>query len=92
MVYTLRALKPELADTKIYVDPPYVLANGGDGRDRQKDGAGALGGCGHTFSERVVVDPQSPRYMERNDSPEQIDAWNRIWAFFDRNLHPAKGG
>jgi len=91
MVYTLRALKPELADTKIYVDPPYVLSNGGDGRDRQKDGQGALGGCGHTFSERVVVDPSSPRYMERNDSPEQIDAWNRIWAFFDRNLHPGQG-
>jgi dipeptidyl aminopeptidase/acylaminoacyl peptidase len=91
MVYTLRALKPELADTKIYVDPPYVLANGGDGHDRQKDGQGALGGCGHTFSERVVTDPNSPRYLERNDSPEQIDAWNRIWSFFGKNLNPDKG-
>jgi dipeptidyl aminopeptidase/acylaminoacyl peptidase len=75
MVYTLRALKPDLADTKIYVDPPYIPA---------------LGGCGHTFSERVVLDPASPRYMERDDTPDQIDAWNRTWAFFGRNLHPEK--
>jgi dipeptidyl aminopeptidase/acylaminoacyl peptidase len=91
MVYTLRALKPELADTKIYENPPYLLANGGDGRDPRKDGQGILGGCGHTFSERVVMDPNSPRYMERADSPEQIDAWNRIWAFFRKNLNPDKG-
>ncbi|HET9777574.1 MAG TPA: alpha/beta fold hydrolase [Gemmatimonadaceae bacterium] len=91
MVYTLRALKPELADTKIYVDPPYLLAGGKNGKDPKVDGQGALGGCGHTFSERVVLDPNSPRYMERDDSPEQIDAWNRIWAFFARNLHPEQG-
>jgi dipeptidyl aminopeptidase/acylaminoacyl peptidase len=90
MVYTLKALKPELADTKIYVDPPYLLAGGKNGKDPKTDGQGALGGCGHTFSERVVLDPNSPRYMERDDSPEQIDAWNRIWAFFERNLHPGK--
>jgi hypothetical protein len=29
--------------------------------------------------------------MERADSPEQIDAWNRIWAFFRKNLNPDKG-
>ena len=74
MVYTLMALKPQLADTKIYVDPP-------EGWE----------GCGHTFSQRIVTDPNSPKYLERDDSPEQIDAWNRIWAFFDRNLHPEKG-
>jgi dienelactone hydrolase len=91
MVYTLRALKPELADTKIYVDPPYLLANGKSGTDPKKDGQGALGGCGHTFSERVVLDRNSPRYMERDDTPEQADAWKRIWAFFDRNLHPEQG-
>jgi dipeptidyl aminopeptidase/acylaminoacyl peptidase len=91
MVYTLRALKPDLADTKIYVDPPYVVSDTSDGRNRQKDGQGALGGCGHTFSERVFTNPNSPRYMERNDSPEQIDAWNRIWAFFRKNLNPDKG-
>jgi hypothetical protein len=76
MVYTLEALKPKLADTKIYVDPPYIAR---------------LGGCGHTFSERVVLDRNSPRYMERDDTPEQIDAWNRIWAFFERNLKPGRG-
>jgi dipeptidyl aminopeptidase/acylaminoacyl peptidase len=91
MIYTLRALKPELADTKIYVDPPYVVNDSTDGRNRQKDGQGSLGGCGHTFSERVFTNPNSPRYMERNDSPEQIDAWNRIWSFFRKNLNPDKG-
>jgi dipeptidyl aminopeptidase/acylaminoacyl peptidase len=76
MVYTLMALKPTLADTKIYVDPPFLQE---------------LGGCGHTFSERVTIDPKSPKYLERDDSPEQIDAWNRIWAFFGRTLHPEIG-
>jgi dipeptidyl aminopeptidase/acylaminoacyl peptidase len=76
MVYTLQALHPELTDAKIYKDPPYLQA---------------LGGCGHTFSERVVLDPNSPRYMERDDTPEQIDAWNRIWAFFRKNLNPDRG-
>jgi dipeptidyl aminopeptidase/acylaminoacyl peptidase len=91
MVYTLRALKPDLADTKIYVNPPYLLRDGASGVDPEKDGGGALGGCGHTFSERVVLDPNSPRYMERDDTPEQIDAWNRIWSFFKKNLNPDKG-
>jgi hypothetical protein len=40
-------------------------------------------GCGHTFSRRV-----NPVTLERNDSPEQIDSWNRTWAFFERNLKP----
>jgi dipeptidyl aminopeptidase/acylaminoacyl peptidase len=66
MVYTLRALKPNLAETKIYKDPPPGRA-----------------GCGHTFSRRV-----NPETLEREDSPEQIDSWNRTWAFFQRNLKP----
>lgn len=74
MIYTLMALKPTLADTKIYVNPP-------EGWE----------GCGHTFSQRIVTDTSSSRYLERDDSPEQVDAWNRIWAFFGRNLHPEKG-
>jgi dipeptidyl aminopeptidase/acylaminoacyl peptidase len=74
MVYTLMALHPTLADTKIYKDPPPGPA-----------------GCGHTFSERVIMDDKSPRYLQRDDSPEQIDAWNRIWAFFGKNLNPDKG-
>jgi dipeptidyl aminopeptidase/acylaminoacyl peptidase len=91
MVYTLMALHPTLTDAKIYKDPPYILSNGADGRDGRTDGQGALGGCGHTFSERVVTDRNSPRYLERADSPEQIDAWNRIWAFFEKHLNPNKG-
>lgn len=68
MVYTLRALKPDLAETRIYVDPP-------PGR----------GGCGHTFNRRV-----SPTTLEREDTPEQVDSWNRTWAFFEWNLRPLK--
>jgi dipeptidyl aminopeptidase/acylaminoacyl peptidase len=68
MVYTLRALKPDLAETKIYVDPP----PGG-------------GGCGHTFNRRVTA-----LGMERDDTPEQIDSWNRTWTFFEWNLRPMK--
>jgi dipeptidyl aminopeptidase/acylaminoacyl peptidase len=66
MVYTLRALKPDLAETKIYINPPQ-----GDG------------GCGHTFSRRV-----NATGTERDDSPEQIDSWNRTWTFFEWNLRP----
>jgi dipeptidyl aminopeptidase/acylaminoacyl peptidase len=66
MVYTLMALKPALAETKIYKDPP-------PGSE----------GCGHTFSRRV-----DRTTLERQDSPEQIDSWNRTWAFFERNLKP----
>ena len=65
-VYTLRALKPDLAETKIYVNPP----QGG-------------GGCGHTFNRRV-----NAASTMRDDTPEQIDSWNRTWTFFDWNLRP----
>jgi dipeptidyl aminopeptidase/acylaminoacyl peptidase len=43
---------------------------------------GAAGG-GHTFSRRVDA-----KTLERQDSPEQIDSWNRTWAFFEWNLRP----
>ena len=66
MVYTLRALKPDLAETKIYINPPQ-----GDG------------GCGHTFNRRV-----NRASTERDDTPEQIDSWNRVWTFFEWNLRP----
>jgi dipeptidyl aminopeptidase/acylaminoacyl peptidase len=36
---------------------------------------------GHTFSRRV-----SRQTLEREDSPEQVDSWNRTWAFFARTL------
>lgn len=66
MVWKLRALKPDLAETKIYVDPP-----------------GWGSSVGHAFSRRV--DPQT---LERVDSPEQVDSWNRTWTFFDWWLRP----
>jgi dipeptidyl aminopeptidase/acylaminoacyl peptidase len=68
MVYTLRAMKPDLAETKIYVDPAYRPGSAG---------------CGHGFSRRV-----DPRTLERDDTPEQIDSWNRTWTFFEWNLRP----
>jgi hypothetical protein len=42
---------------------------------------------GRTFSRRV-----NPQTLERDDSPDQIDSWNRAWAFFERTLHPRAGG
>lgn len=65
-IYTLRALKPDLAETKIYVNPPQ-----------------GAGGCGHTFNRRVNASS-----TERDDTPEQIDSWNRTWTFFEWNLRP----
>jgi len=66
MVWKLKALKPDLAETKVYVDPP-----------------GWGGSVGHAFDRRV-----DPVTLERLDTPEQIDSWNRIWQFFDWNLRP----
>jgi dipeptidyl aminopeptidase/acylaminoacyl peptidase len=39
---------------------------------------------GHTFNRRV-----NRQTLERDDSPEQVDSWNRVWAFFEWNLRPA---
>ena len=39
---------------------------------------------GHTFSRRV-----NPQTLERDDSPDQIDSWNRTWTFFEWWLRPA---
>ena len=69
MVWKLRALKPELAETKIYVDPAPWGSSGG-----------------HAFSRRV-----DPNTLERVDSPEQIDSWNRTWVFFEWWLRPYVG-
>lgn len=66
MVWKLRALKPDLAETRIYVDPPTWGSSGG-----------------HAFSRRV-----DPRTLQRVDSPEQIDSWNRTWVFFEWTLRP----
>ncbi|MCC6243711.1 MAG: S9 family peptidase [Gemmatimonadaceae bacterium] len=40
---------------------------------------------GHTFSRRV-----NRQTLELDDSPEQIDSWNRVWAFFERTLNLKK--
>ena len=69
LVWKVRALKPDLAETKIYVDPPTWGSSGG-----------------HAFSRRV-----DPVTLERVDSPEQIDSWNRTWVFFEWWLRPYLG-
>jgi dipeptidyl aminopeptidase/acylaminoacyl peptidase len=61
MVNALRAKKPDLAETKVYVDPA----------------------SGHSFSRRV-----DPATLERLDTPEQRDSWNRTWTFFEWLLRP----
>jgi dipeptidyl aminopeptidase/acylaminoacyl peptidase len=66
LVYALRSQKPDLAETKVYVDPA-PWGNSG----------------GHAFSRRV--DRQT---LQRVDSPEQIDSWNRTWVFFEWILRP----
>jgi len=38
---------------------------------------------GHTFSRRV-----NRETLLREDSPEQIDSWNRVWAFLERHVKP----
>jgi dipeptidyl aminopeptidase/acylaminoacyl peptidase len=73
IVDALRSRKPDLAETKIYVDPPPGPASGG-----------------HTFNRRTNM-----RTLERDDSPEQRDSWNRVWTFFEWHLRPyqqAAGG
>jgi dipeptidyl aminopeptidase/acylaminoacyl peptidase len=61
LIWALRALKPDLAETKIYVDPP----------------------GGHSFARRV-----NPTTLEREDTPEQRDSWNRVWTFLEWHLRP----
>jgi dipeptidyl aminopeptidase/acylaminoacyl peptidase len=61
IISALRAKKPELSETKVYVDPP----------------------SGHSFSRRV-----NRETLERDDTPEQRDSWNRVWAFLEWNLRP----
>jgi dipeptidyl aminopeptidase/acylaminoacyl peptidase len=70
IVDALRSRKPDLAETKTYVNPPTWGATGG-----------------HSFSRRV-----DPNTLQRVDSPEQIDSWNRTWVFFEWILRPYQGG
>jgi dipeptidyl aminopeptidase/acylaminoacyl peptidase len=64
IIDALRARKPALSETKIYVDP----VPGPTSR-------------GHTFSRRT-----NTQTLTRDDSPDQIDSWNRTWTFFEWNL------
>jgi dienelactone hydrolase len=66
IIDALRSRKPDLAETRIYVDPPPGPASGG-----------------HTFNRRVNM-----KTLERDDSPEQRDSWNRTWTFFEWHLRP----
>jgi dipeptidyl aminopeptidase/acylaminoacyl peptidase len=66
LIWALRAQKPDLAETKIYVNPTPGRTSGG-----------------HTFSRRV-----NPNTLEREDSPEQRDSWNRTWTFLEEHLRP----
>ena len=66
IVDALRSRKPDLAETKTYVNPP----RGG----------------------RAAVTPSAAAWirttLQRVESPEQIDSWNRTWVFFEWNLRP----
>ncbi len=66
LIDALRARKPHLAETKVYVEPTPGPSSGG-----------------HTFNRRV-----NPQTLERDDSPEQRDSWNRTWAFLEWWLRP----
>jgi len=66
IVDALRSRKPDLTETKTYVNPAPWGAS-----------------VGHAFSRRV-----DPKTLERVDSPEQIDSWNRTWTFFEWVLRP----
>ena len=66
IIDALRSRKPDLAETKIYVDPPPGHAGGG-----------------HTFNRRANLGT-----LERDDTPEQRDSWNRVWTFFEWHLRP----
>jgi dipeptidyl aminopeptidase/acylaminoacyl peptidase len=66
IVDALRSRKPDLAETKVYVDPEPGPTSGG-----------------HTFNRRV-----NSKTLERDDSPDQRDSWNRTWTFFEWHLRP----
>jgi dipeptidyl aminopeptidase/acylaminoacyl peptidase len=66
IVDALRSRKPDLAETKVYVDPVPGPTS-----------------VGHTFNRRVNL-----KTLERDDSPDQRDSWNRTWTFFEWYLRP----
>ncbi len=66
IIDALRSRKPDLAETRVYVDPTPGPAS-----------------VGHTFNRRTNLET-----LERDDSPEQRDSWNRVWTFFEWHLRP----
>jgi hypothetical protein len=38
---------------------------------------------GHTFNRNV-----DPKTLEKIDTPDQRDSWNRTWTFFEWHLRP----
>lgn len=68
IIDALRSRKPDLAETRVYVDPPP-----------------GSGGGGHTFNRRV-----NRQTLQREDTPEQVDSWNRVWTFFAWHLRPGE--
>jgi dipeptidyl aminopeptidase/acylaminoacyl peptidase len=66
IVDALRSRKPDLAETKVYVDPVPGPTS-----------------VGHTFNRRTNMET-----LERDDSPDQRDSWNRVWTFFEWHLRP----
>jgi dipeptidyl aminopeptidase/acylaminoacyl peptidase len=66
IIDALRSRKPDLAETRVYADPPPGHAGGG-----------------HTFNRRTNMTT-----LERDDTPEQRDSWNRVWTFFEWHLRP----
>jgi dipeptidyl aminopeptidase/acylaminoacyl peptidase len=66
IIDALRSRKPDLAETRIYVNPTPGPVS-----------------VGHTFSRRTNM-----KTLERDDSPEQRDSWNRVWTFFEWYLRP----
>jgi dipeptidyl aminopeptidase/acylaminoacyl peptidase len=66
IVDALRSRKPDLAETRVYVNPTPGPTSGG-----------------HTFNRRT-----DEKTLDRRDSPEQRDSWNRVWTFFEWHLRP----
>ena len=69
IVDALRSRKPDLAETRVYVNPTPGPVS-----------------VGHTFNRRTNLET-----LERDDSPEQRDSWNRVWTFFEWQLRPYAG-
>ena len=63
LIHALKAEKPGLAETEVYIDPP----------------------GGHSFS--MQVDSNT---LQRIDTEEQIDSWNKTWIFLEKNLSRKK--